>query len=260
MIEIYIIALGLIFGSFINVVIYRIPLKKSIVFPRSFCPQCNNQLKFYHNIPVLSFLFQGGKCAYCRSRISFQYPLVEILSALSFYLSYSIYRTEPLHAIFLTIFLLIIIILAFIDLNHMILPDQFTIGGSVLFLLYSFINPLKTPGPVEAFLTGFGTALLFLAIYYFYLRVRKIEGLGLGDIKYVILLGAFLGVKQTIVAIFLASISGLLVGIFLIIFKKKNLQFSLPFGTFLSLGSYLSLFFSDYLLNLLQSIPFLIIK
>jgi leader peptidase (prepilin peptidase)/N-methyltransferase len=250
--EIILIVLGLVVGSFLNVVIYRLPLKKSIVRPRSFCPGCGKTIAFYDNIPVISFLLLRGKCRHCGSRISFRYPLVELFTAFSFWLCYRHFGGLPLTAAASLVFVSLLIVLALIDLKHMILPDELTLGGGGLFLIFAFFNP--TVGTVDALATAFGSALIFTGFYFFYLKVRKMEGLGFGDVKMMILLGAFLGVRKMVVALFIASVSGLLVGLVIIVLKKKNLKLALPFGTFLSLGAYVSLFWSEPILVFLQSI------
>ena len=252
--KIILILLGFIIGSFLNVVIYRIPLKKNIVKPRSYCPSCQNPIRFYDNIPVISFLILGGKCRDCKKRIPFQYPLVEILTSISFYLSYVNFNSDPVYMVFSIIFLCLLICLAFIDLNHMILPDIFTLGGAVIFLTYSPFNPSITF--LNSIATALGSSLVFLLLYFFYLKVRKIEGLGFGDIKMMLLLGAYLGYEKMIMAAFIASLTGLFVGLYFIFFKKKDLKFALPFGVFLSLGSYVSFFWGD---KILKSLHFFLI-
>ena len=188
--EVFLILLGLIIGSFLNVLIYRMPIGKSIVKPRSYCPQCKKPIKFYDNIPVISFIVLQGKCRGCKTRISLQYPLVEIFTAFTFWISYSFYFSiSPIYTLFTIIFLCIIVVLAIIDFKYMILPDEFTIGGGILFLIYSFFNPFITYK--DAFISAFGSALAFTLLYFFYIKVRKIEGLGFGDVKMMILLGAF---------------------------------------------------------------------
>jgi len=236
---------GLIIGSFLNVVIHRLPLKENVVFPPSHCPRCNTEIPFYLNIPVLSYIFLLGKCRTCRGRISPQYPLVEAGCAFSFWLTVASFGLT-LQAAASAVFICLLIVLAAIDIRHMILPDELTLGGSAFFFIYSFFNPAI--GQLDAVLSGLGGALFFAGLYYFYLKVRKIEGLGFGDIKMALFMGLFLGLRRLAVAIFLASLSGLLVGIFFILFKKKNLKLALPFGPFLSLGSTISLFVGEELL------------
>lgn len=248
--EISLVLLGLVIGSFLNVVIYRLPVQKSIVSPRSFCPQCKTPVKFYDNIPVLSFLILRGKCRICKNSISVQYPAVEILTAFSFWFSFKTFGYSPLYTGFAIVFLCLLIALALIDLKHMILPDELTLGGGLIFLVFSFFNPEITYW--DAFGSAFGSALIFTGLYFFYLKVRKIEGLGFGDVKMMILLGAFLGLKKLVIAVLIGSFSGLIVGLFFILFKKKNLRLQLPFGTFLGFGSYISLFWGDEILYFLH--------
>ncbi len=251
--EVFLILLGLIIGSFLNVLIYRMPIGESIVKPRSYCPQCKKPIKFYDNIPVISFIILEGKCRGCKAKISLQYPLVEIFTAFTFWISYSFYFSiSPIYTLFTIIFLCIMVVLAIIDFKHMILPDELTIGGGVLFLIYSFFNPLITYK--DAFISAFGSALVFTLLYFFYLKVRKIEGLGFGDVKMMILLGAFLGVNRLLIALLLASLSGVIIGFIFIIFKGKDLKTKLPFGTFLGLGAYVSVFWGDCVLRFIQSI------
>ncbi len=251
--EVFLILLGLIIGSFLNVLIYRMPIGKSIVKPRSYCPQCKKPIKFYDNIPVISFIILRGKCRGCKAKISLQYPFVEIFTAFTFWISYSFYFSiSPIYTLFTIMFLCIMVVLAIIDFKHMILPDELTIGGGVLFLIYSFFNPLITYK--DAFISAFGSALVFTLLYFFYLKVRKIEGLGFGDVKMMILLGAFLGVNKLLIALLLASLSGVIIGFIFIIFKGKDLKTKLPFGTFLGLGAYVSVFWGDCVLRFIQSV------
>lgn len=245
--------LGFIFGSFLNVVIHRLPLGKSIVKPGSHCPACEKPVKFYDNIPVLSYIVLKGKCRHCKTRISLRYPAVELFTAGSFWLSYFyFYRYDPVYAAFTALFLCLLIALALIDYDHRILPDELTLGGAVVFLIYAFFNPLLTP--VNALAAAFGSALVFTGLYFFYLKVRKIEGLGQGDIKMMLLLGAFLGSHKLVIAVLIASIAGLLVGVFYILFKGKDLKLKLPFGTFLSFGSYISLLWGADVFESIQSL------
>ncbi len=248
--EIFLIALGLIIGSFLNVVIVRLPRGESVIRPGSRCPACQAPIPFYLNIPLLSFLMLRGKCSRCRAPISWQYPLVEAFTAFSFWLTWIRFGPD-LYTALAILFICLLIALALIDLKHMILPDELTLGGATVFLAYSFFHPLISP--LNAWLTAILAALLFTGLFFFYLKVRKIEGLGFGDIKMIFFLGAFLGYRQLIVAVFLSSLLGLLAGLYFIVFRKKTLRFALPFGTFLSLGSYLSLFWGEAFLRLLPT-------
>jgi leader peptidase (prepilin peptidase)/N-methyltransferase len=251
--EIIFLVLGLIWGSFLNVVIYRLPIGKNIVVPRSFCPGCGKTIKFYDNIPVISYIILLGKCRYCKVKISWLYPLVELLTAFGFWLAYTTYFTAfPVHTGFTILFICLLIALAFIDYRHQILPDEITLGGAVIFLVYSFFHPELTP--INGIGTAIGSALFFLGVYFFYLKVRKIEGLGLGDVKMMLLLGAFLGINKLVIALLISSFSGVLVGLFFILFKGKDMKIRLPFGTFLSLGSFISLFWGMQILGKIQSL------
>ena len=241
--EIIVIILGLIIGSFMNVLIYRLPLEKSIVSPGSSCPKCSKPVKFYDNIPVLSYIILMGKCRNCKTHISIIYPLVEAFTAFTFWLTYYFFGHLPVHAGFTMLFLVVIIVLAFIDFEHQILPDELTLGGAVVFLVYAFFNPIIPT--LNAIIASLSSALFFTGLYYFYVKVRKMEGLGQGDIKMMLLLGAFLGIQNLVVAVMVASFSGLFVGLFIMITKGKTLKSKLPFGTFLSLGSYVAIFWGD---------------
>lgn len=242
---------GLIIGSFLNVVIHRLPLAENVVFPPSHCPRCRAAIPFYDNIPLLSYLILLGKCRSCRARISPQYPLVEGFCAFSFWLVVQRHGLT-LQAAACAVFICLLVALAAIDIRHMVLPDELTLGGAAFFFIYSFFNPAV--GQLDAVLSGLGGALFFAGLYFFYLKIRKIEGLGFGDVKMALFMGLFLGLRALAVAIFLASLSGLLVGIFFIAFKKKNLKLALPFGPFLGLGSFISLFWADAILEWIGSL------
>ncbi len=239
---------GLIWGSFLNVVIHRLPRGESLIKPRSRCPNCQRDIRPWENIPILSYLILRGRCPGCRQAISIRYPLVEAAAGCAF-LYAGTQHGLTIHAAMTAVFLLLLLTLALIDLEHMILPDELTLGGGLLFLAYSFFNPYLTP--LSSFLTAFGGALILTALFFFYLKVRKVEGLGFGDVKMMILLGAFLGPEKLIVTVLVASLLGLFVGLFLIIFRGKNLQMALPFGTFLSGAALISLVFSEPILRIL---------
>jgi leader peptidase (prepilin peptidase)/N-methyltransferase len=242
---------GLIIGSFLNVVIHRLPRREDVVFPPSHCPNCHAPIPFYHNVPLLSYLVLRGRCHSCRQSISLRYPLVEAFCAFSFWLTWR-YFGLSLTAAFTALFICLLIVLAAIDLRHMILPDELTLGGAAVFFIYSFFNPRL--GQLDALLSGLGGALFFSALFYFYLKVRKIEGLGFGDVKMVLLMGFFLGLQKMVLAIFLASFSGLLVGVFFMVFRRKKLTYALPFGPFLSLGSYVAVFWGEAVLRRLGTL------
>ena len=243
---IIIICFGLVWGSFLNVVIYRLPLRMSISKPSSSCPHCEEKIKFYDNIPVLSFLLLRGKCRHCKGKISFRYPLVELLTAASFLLLYSQYS---LSFFFFAscLFACALIALGFIDYYHQILPDEITLPSLLLALIYSlFRTDLNLRQALIGAVAGAGFLLFIYAAYYL---LRKQEGLGLGDVTMMLLIGAYLGWRQAFFTLILASFVGALVGIFFILYKKKDFQYSLPFGTFLAPAAFAALLWGERIIN-----------
>ncbi len=243
---IIIICFGLVWGSFLNVVIYRLPLRMSLSKPSSSCPHCNEKIKFYDNIPVLSFLLLRGKCRHCKGKISLRYPLVELLTAVSFLLLYSQYS---LSFFFFAscLFACALIALGFIDFYHQILPDEITLPGLLLALIYSlFRTDLNLRQALIGAVAGAGFLLFIYGAYYL---LRKKEGLGLGDVTMMLLVGAYLGWRQAFFTLILASFVGALVGIFFIFCKKKDFQYSLPFGTFLAPTAFAALLWGERIIN-----------
>ncbi|PMP61786.1 MAG: prepilin peptidase [Hydrogenobaculum sp.] len=245
--------LGSIFGSLFNVLIYRLPRGESVVYPNSRCPHCGHRIKPYENIPILSYIFLKGKCSACKNKISIRYPIVEALTG--FYFSLCVYafyiKNNPdlsilnikdiVKTIEAVLFGSILIVQSFIDLDWFILLDSFNYGGILLGLLFS-LTPYGFVD-IKSSILGilFGGLLPFL-IYYIYLKVRKMEGLGIGDIKLLAMIGAFGGVYMVLGAMFFGSVIGLLVSIPTIL-KNKNMQYYIPFGPFLSMGAILWMFF-----------------
>ncbi len=243
---IIIVCFGLAWGSFLNVVIYRLPLSMNLSKPSSSCPHCNQKIKFYDNIPVLSFLLLRGKCRHCKGRISLRYPLVELLTAVSFLLLYSQYS---LSFFFFAscLFACALIALGFIDFYHQILPDEITLPGLLLALIYSlFRTDLNLRQALIGAVAGAGFLLFIYGAYYL---LRKKEGLGLGDVTMMLLIGAYLGWRQAFFTLILASFVGALVGIFFIIYQKKDFQYSLPFGTFLAPAAFAALLWGERIIN-----------
>jgi leader peptidase (prepilin peptidase)/N-methyltransferase len=233
---------GLAWGSFLNVVIYRLPLGMSLFRPSSSCPHCKEKIKFYDNIPLLSFLLLRGRCRHCQGRISLRYPLVELLTAGCFLLLYS---QHSLSFFFFAscLFACALIALGFIDFYHQILPDSITLPGLLLALVYSLFRPdLNLRQALIGAVAGAGFLLIIYLTYYF---LRKKEGLGLGDVTMMLFIGAYLGWRQAFFTLILASLVGALVGIFIIFFRKKDFQYSLPFGTFLAPAAFVSLIWGE---------------
>ena len=235
---IIIILFSLAWGSFLNVVIYRLPLGMNLSHPPSACPRCKKKIKFYDNIPVFSYLLLKGKCRACGSRIPFSYFLVEILTPICFLL---IYQKHSLSLFFFTscLFASAMIVLGFIDFYHQILPDEITLPGLVLALIYApFRQDLNLTQALIGAVVGAGFLLFVYGAYYL---LRKKEGLGMGDVTMMLLIGAYLGWQMTFFTLILASFAGALVGVLFILTQKKDLQYSLPFGTFLAPAAFVAL-------------------
>ena len=237
---------GLIIGSFLNVCIYRIPKEKSIVWPPSFCPNCNAHIKPYDNIPLFSYLFLRGKCRNCKKTISAQYPVVEFITGaltVLFVWRYglSVWTFVLLAAVYS------LIILSVIDLELMIIPDRFSLGLIVLGLAFSWCNP-NFDGvwwqKLLDSLLGAGVGLFgVLAIALLGTWMFKKEAMGGGDVKLMGGIGALIGWEGVITTVIFASFLGLVYSVFLMIFKGKNKSDAIPFGPFLSMGALINLFY-----------------
>jgi leader peptidase (prepilin peptidase)/N-methyltransferase len=237
---------GLIMGSFLNVCVYRIPLAMSLVRPHSACPQCKTQIKFYDNIPVLSYLWLGGKCRNCGARISLQYPIVELLTGFLTVLffrrfGYSYWTAYVLTAVYA------LIILSAIDFKIREIPDGLSIGLAAFGLLVSFFNPAFSGGAWQKFLSAliasaagfFGLLLTALAGQ----KLLKKEAMGGGDIKLMAGIGALSGIGGVVNALLLASFTGILYFGILVLLRKKIDDGAIPFGPFLSLGLTVNLYY-----------------
>lgn len=240
-------AVGLCLGSFLNVLIYRIPRKKGWVKERSACTSCGTQLKWYHNIPLLSYLALRGKCGFCKAPISFRYPLVELINALLylyFYWQFGLTENFFIFAYLSSILLAIF----FIDLDFQIIPDMFTLPGMVIGLGVSFIPGGITPWQSLLGLLVGGGSLWLVAMLGDWLF--KKESMGGGDIKMVAMLGAFLG-WQKVLFIFIAGAALGLVGsiIFMIVSAKTRKERLIPFGPFLALAAIVAIVYGDQLIG-----------
>ncbi len=230
-------ALGAVLGSFYNVLVYRIPRGMSIVSPPSSCPHCGAKIRWYDNIPIVSYLLLRGKCRHCGGRISPRYPLVEAFTGLLAVLCRLRFEDIFLSLVFF-VFFSILLVASLIDWDTFMLPDIFTLGGLAFGLVVSVFRQdfsLK-----ESFLGALIGGGLFLLIYLYYTKLRKIEGLGFGDVKLMAFIGSVAGVWGVAYAVFLGSLLGLLYALPIIV-KNKSLQFALPYGPFLSMGVFLGL-------------------
>ena len=236
--------LGLVIGSFLNVCIYRIPRQLSIVSPPSRCRACGHLLAWYENVPLVSYAVLAGKCRSCGARIAVMYPLVEFTTALAFVGAYWWYGATWLLAVRL-LFACAMIVLFVIDLQHKILPNQITLPGMAIGFV---LGGLTGPGWIASLLgiaTGAGSLFAIAEAYY---RVRGEEGLGMGDVKMLGMIGAFLGWKLVLLTLVLSSLLGSIVGVAVLIVKKESLKYALPFGTFLAVGALVSSVAGDALL------------
>jgi leader peptidase (prepilin peptidase)/N-methyltransferase len=250
--------LGSIIGSFLNVCIYRLPREESIVYPASHCTSCKKSIRFYHNIPILSYIFSKGRCSYCNSKISFVYPTVEILSGLLFVAT--LWRFGiTLETLFYLVFICGLIIITFVDLEHMIIPNVITYPGIIVGILYNalitnwqnslelvnnfsfgILNFFELLNEIPILDSLFGVILgggILLLIAYSYEIIKKRQGMGMGDVKLLALIGAFLGWQGVFFVIFLSSILGSIVGLSIIIARRGDLKYALPFGPFLSIAA-----------------------
>jgi leader peptidase (prepilin peptidase)/N-methyltransferase len=235
---------GLVFGSFFNVVIYRLPRGLNLSRPPSTCPGCGARIKPYDNIPLLSYLILRGKCRKCGKRISPIYPAVEALTAVGFVLVYyNAGRVISLGFLAGCVFTSALVVLGVIDAHHQILPDAITLPGLVLGLAYSFFrDDLTFRGALLGAVVGAGFLLL---VYGAYRLIRKKEGLGMGDVTMMLMVGAYLGPARTLLVLILASFSGALFGVYLIARKGKDAQFALPFGTFIAPAAFVAMLWGE---------------
>ena len=227
---------GAVIGSFLNVCIYRIPLGRSVVFPMSACGQCGRRLTWTENIPVVSYLLQGGRCRGCRQPISLQYPIVELLTAIVFAAAWWWYGPS-LAFLSRTVFACLLIVLFAIDLEHHLLPNVLTLPGIVAGFGFSFFGAPGWRDSLIGIVVGGGILYLIAEGYY---RLRHEEGLGMGDVKMLAMIGAFVGWKLTFVTLMMASLAGSIVGVLLIATQRGGMKYALPFGTFLAMGAALA--------------------
>lgn len=233
---------GLLWGSFLNVVIHRLPRGESVVTPRSRCPECRALIKWYQNVPVLSWLALRARCAHCGAKISARYPLVELLTALLFATS-AAWQPELLAWPFQFWFFGAIVACTFIDVDHWILPDKITLPGIVIGFASSFFVPDHTwLASLAGILVGGG---ILYGVAWGYRALANKDGLGGGDIKFLAMIGAFLGAKGALATLILSSFLGSLLGVFLIVLRGKKGTTAIQFGPFLALGAVAAFFFGE---------------
>ena len=235
---------GLLIGSFLNVCIYRLPRNESLAFPASHCPICNAAIPPWLNIPVVSYLLLRGRCRSCATSISAIYPLVELLTAL---LGLALYLRFGLSLPFfiLTVLSASLVVVAFIDLEHQIIPDEISLSGIVIGFACSFFIPrIGWLNSLLGILAGGGSLYL---VAWGYERFTGKEGMGGGDIKLLAMLGAFLGWKAIPFIIFVSSLTGSVIGVTIMLIKKQDGKLAIPFGPFLVIGAFVYIFFGPQL-------------
>jgi len=238
--------LGLIVGSFSNVCIYRIPRNESIIYPASHCPKCRTKIKPVDNIPILSYILLKGRCRNCESRISIQYPVVELLTGLIYVIIYMIYGLSIQSLIYIILSSALIII-AFIDLNKQIVPDVISLPGIIIGLVLSFFVPyISFINSALGAVVGGGIILIIGLVGS---AIFKKEAMGGGDIKLAAMIGAFLGWRYIVISLFLGFFLGALAGIFLVLSKIKSREDMVPFGPFIVLGSLITLLWGEKILT-----------
>ncbi len=245
---IFSVVLGAIVGSFLNVCIYRIPSGKSIVLPASHCPVCEHPIKFYDNIPIISYIILRGKCRNCDEKISLIYPAIELLTAVMSLLLLRKYGLS-FEYLFSFIFTCSLIVITFIDLKHQVIPDVITLPGIPLFALAAFLFMDVT---IRDSLIGIlaGGGFLYMIAFGYQLLTKR-EGMGGGDIKLLAMLGGFLGWQSLWFVIMASSLIGATAGISVMVSRGKDTKYAIPFGPFLSIGAIAYIFWGNMVMKLL---------
>lgn len=237
---------GICIGSFLNVCIYRLPVSKSIVHPRSMCFNCGTAIRFYDNIPIISYVWLRGKCRHCGVPIPIRYPLVEIMGGL---FSLCVYLKFGLtsQALIYFAFIATLLVITFIDIDHRIIPDIISLPGIAIFFLASLVLPTVTyRDSLLGIISGGG--ILYL-IAFAYSLITKKEGMGGGDIKLLAMIGALIGWKGVLFTIFVSSAVGTISGILIMLMTRQDMKLKIPFGPFLAVGAIGYIFFGPQLVS-----------
>jgi len=251
---------GLLIGSFLNVCIYRWTRGLSVVRPRSACPACGATIAWYDNVPLVSFVLLGGRCRHCRAAISWRYPVIELLTGIAF--AAAVFRFGlTFAALKIAVFGSICIALVATDLADRLLPDYFTVGGTAIGIVFALLEPLEPLFPyggdsrlwrslLEALA---GAALPSFAMWCLgeaYYALRKREGIALGDVKMIAMIGAFLGLRGSLLALVIGSVSGAVIGlIYVLLARKSAATYPIPFGVFLGVGGLAVAWFGEPLVR-----------
>ncbi len=237
---------GLLIGSFLNVCIARLPAGESVVTPGSRCPSCRASIRWFDNVPLLSYAVLGGKCRQCRITISARYPLVEFTTALLFAVQVVYAPFDPIVIGHHLLFTALLVVLFGTDYDVQRLPDVITLPGILAGVTLSL---WAGPGLVASIAGAAAGAAVLLFVRWGWKRMTGVDGMGLGDVKMLAMIGAFLGWRQVGVVLFLASLAGALVGVGLAVTGRKSLQARLPFGTFLAVAAYVASLVGEPLLD-----------
>jgi leader peptidase (prepilin peptidase)/N-methyltransferase len=239
-----VLAAGLVIGSFLNVCIHRLPLGESVAFPGSRCPRCGTPIRWYQNVPILSWVFLRGRCASCRERISLRYPAVEALGGGCLLGTWLAYGPGAAFAVAAP-FALMLIVLFFTDLDHGLLPDVTTLGGFALGAALAWFNPFLGGEGVRRVALSLGGAAVGSGVLWvigaIYGRLRGVEAMGMGDVKMMAMVGAFTGPRGVLFTLLVASVAGAAVGLALIPLRGRSLRDTLPFGCFLAPAAFVAL-------------------
>jgi leader peptidase (prepilin peptidase)/N-methyltransferase len=242
---------GLLIGSFLNVCIYRLPRDLSVVRPRSYCPGCEKPIAWYDNIPAVSYLILRGRCRHCKAKIPLRYLLVELATAAAF--AICVLALGPtLAALKFAVFSAILITLLATDFEERILPDEFTLGGAVVGVVFAAVVPidsgivtfllsnalgLRMASVAEALVSAWVAGGAIWLVGWLYEKIRHREGMGFGDVKMIAMIGAFLGFQETLLTLILASVLGSVSGVIYVLITKKDMStYELPFGSFIGLA------------------------
>jgi leader peptidase (prepilin peptidase) / N-methyltransferase len=244
----FVLLFGLAFGSFFNVLIYRLPLGKSLLKPPSHCPKCNHLIKFYDNIPILSFLILRGRCRYCRTKISWRYPLVETLTGVLtviaiYHFGFTIRGLEAalLSLLFVPVF--------FIDLEHWIIPDSLDLPWIPVGLALGFVSGAFVGWKGALLGTLVGGGAFFLVMWFGKIAFKK-EAMGFGDVKFAAMLGSFLGALNLLLIMVMASFLGSVIGLAIMTSSRKDGKSSyVPFGPFLVMAALITIYFGEFIIN-----------
>jgi len=244
--SIFVLVFGLVLGSFLNVCIYRLPVGGSIVRPRSRCPRCEEQIRWYDNLPVISWFILRGRCRSCSSPISWRYPVIEALTGATLVVLWRWYGADAAFGI-AAMFALSLLVLFFTDYDHQLLPDAITLTGFGVGLAVAWFNPFLEGGGWERIWTAFAGAALGSGLLWgvgaLYRKIRGVDAMGMGDVKMMAMVGAFTGPAGVLFTIFAASLVGALIGILLIPLRGGSMQDKLPFGCFLAPAALAALLF-----------------